>query len=232
MDRSTFTLAVAIMLVFSPPSFAQRSSSDGFYAQGFHKNYSIPNPNDPLSLAALAINPSVAQELGLDNQRVSILKKMLREAGGDLSIAHVRVGRRPGEVGPTDDEIDAQLKKEVSDRRKQLDEIMPPDKLERLKQLAYQIEIGRVGMGAALADGKLGEDFGIYENQKTLIRKRASEIEEKLREKIKLAQADAQRELLRELSVEQRDKAVQLLGTPFNYREDNFRGIDKKRFED
>lgn len=221
-----------VALVVTVISYGQQSDSDGFFSQGFYKNYSIPNPADPLSIARLAVNPSVALELGIDKQRVSTLKKMLKEAGGDLSIAHLRVGRRPGEVGPTDADIDAQLKKKLVGRRAQLDEILPPESLDRLRQLAYQIEIGRVGLGVALADGKLGEDVGVYENQKTLIRARGAEIEEKLRERIKLALADAQKELLRELPSGQRDKAAELLGTPFYYREDNFRGIDKKRFDE
>ncbi len=197
--------------------------------QLFYKGYSIPDPNDALSVIPFAVNPSVANEIGLDDESIKVLKELLKESDG--APRGVRLSFPSGPDAPTATERDAYYARVLTERRRLVDEVLPPTKQKRLREIAYQIEVSRVGLGNALTQGKLGEDVGVYENQRTTIREKAERIELKMREQIRLVMEQAQDELLQELTPEQRATAKSCLGKPFYYRSDDYRLRDSKRFD-
>lgn len=75
-------------------------------------------------------------------------------------------------------------------------------------------------MGQAITSGRLANDAGVTENQKANLQLKAARAEAKLAATIKKAIAEAQAEVLSELSTEQRQKAEELLGEPYFFRDE------------
>ena len=97
---------------------------------------------------------------------------------------------------------------------------MSPNQWTRLREIAYQIEIARVGIAHALTVGRLSRDVGIYENQKTHLREKVWQIEKTTLELLANIQADEQAAFLKLLSPGLMAKVKSTLGRPFNFRED------------
>ena len=133
---------------------------------------------------------------------------------------------------PRNPELASAASRGLVEKNKQLvDELLTPAQWKRLRQIAFQVEIARIGLGKALTEGRFSPEVGIHENQKTHIVEKAEEIEARTAETISRLLANAQRELLSELAPEQRAKAVDAMGEPFFFR-DEFRpkmGTDSKQ---
>lgn len=138
---------------------------------------SIPNPNSTLAMASLLRNSSVQKELRLsDDQRMQI-NKLLRDSRGSLTVSVVENPPDTVDVGYLM-ELERLLKKE------RLEEVISTSQLDRLKQLAFQIEISRVGLPTALIDGFFGQHIGIGESDKGAIEIVAKSIAEKAERRI------------------------------------------------
>ena len=138
---------------------------------------SIPDPNNRLSLASLVSNPYVAKELELTAQVGDLLKQAERENGGPLSISVSYSDELP-KYG----ELEAIHAARQAKWTELCDEALTPDQWERLRELAYQIEVYRVGFDGALTAGRLGSDVGVFENQKSRLSQKASQVEKELRQ--------------------------------------------------
>lgn len=177
----------------------------------------IPNVDDPLSLASLLSNDSVRKELGLREEREQFVVDFLARNRGSFGSV---VGVFNGRPGPK--EIQELRERNAAHREQSkeiLDELMSPTEWKRLRQIAYQVEVWRMGLGESLANGQLGVDAGILEQQRDVIQRKAAKIQSDVDAQIMKILIEAQSELLNELPVEQRNKAKSLLGTPFIFRE-------------
>ncbi|MFO1064503.1 MAG: hypothetical protein U0892_11625 [Pirellulales bacterium] len=193
---------------------------------------SIPNPNNPLSIAVLATNPTIAQELALKPEQSKALRQLMKDSDGTPSVVRYIYELGPGQKPLSGTEVDKIMKETREQRQKKYDEIMTPEQSQRLKQIAYQVEVYRVGLGNAITNGKLAEDVGISQNQKAALLEKAQRIEERTRNAIELVLQQAQEEMLKELSAQQRNRAVDLLGKPFYFRDDEYRLTDRSRFDE
>ena len=170
------------LFVFAKLSFAQ---FEPVYEPGtatvihFTESFraSIPDPNNRLSLASLVSNPYVAKELELTAQVGDLLKQAERENGGPLSISVSYSDELP-KYG----ELEAIHAARQAKWTELCDEALTPDQWERLRELAYQIEVYRVGFDGALTAGRLGSDVGVFENQKSRLSQKASQVEKELRQ--------------------------------------------------
>lgn len=90
-----------------------------------------------------------------------------------------------------------------------IDEILLPHQADRLKQLALQFQM----RGGGLGSDEVGEKLGIPEEQREKIREKSRELEQQLRKKL-------QEDLLKELTPEQQAKHKELVGQPFEFKQD------------
>jgi len=178
---------------------------------------SIPDPGNKLSLVSLISNPYVARELGLNTDVTRLLKQAEHENGGPLSI-----NVTTSEVLLTLDELSSIHLANQLKWTKLCDEALNPAQWSRLRQLAFRIEVYRVGFGQALTAGRLGADVGVFENQKTRLSQRATQTERDLKQAIVEALAVAQESVLSELSSEQQMVCKERLGAPFLFRVELF----------
>lgn len=193
------------------------SSSGLTVRQQTHGEYAIPDPYNHLSLASLLRNQSIVKELGVsEDGKVKLNEAFLKNRGSFSSTVLENVSHLSSE------ERRVLRQKALDESKLFLDEILAPPQWERLKQLAFQTEVAKVGMGKALTEGQLGKAVGVYENQISHINERAAEIESRTVLAITQLLAEAQAELIAELSTEQQAKAKDCLGKAFFYRENIF----------
>ena len=107
--------------------------------------------------------------------------------------------------------------------KSKLQEIVTNSQRIRLRETIFQIEIARMGLADAILNGKLGIVLKMAEDEKQLVARKASEIEAKAGASSVVIARRAQEQIQAELSPEQRSKMKQLLGEPFNFRDEDYR---------
>jgi len=178
------------------------------------------DPNNKSALFNLLNNESVRRELQLSEAQQQGAKKILDQSSrklNELVRNSIQQGRSLRDAGVA--ELMAANRDEAEAA---IEEILLPDQLKRIRQLAYQIEVARSGLGPALTGGRLGKEIGVNDNQKQNLTEKAAAIEEEARLAIIRIRAQAQAKLLNELSSEQRTAAEELLGNYFLFEEPKF----------
>lgn len=178
------------------------------------------NPNDRSQLFNLLANESVRRELKLTDQQfegVQAVQKLSRTRMQGL----IRSAMSKSENGRSISLGGSDFRDMMSENSKAADEaieeILLPEQLKRIRQLAYQVEIERAGLGESLVNGRLGKDVGVYDDQKQSLTDLAAKIDAETRQSIALIKADARKKLLASLAPEQRKEAEDLLGDYFDY---------------
>ena len=202
------------------------------------------NPGSRSQLFHLLSNESVRRELKLGDDQYAGVKKINAEAQKRMSeLFRSRVMQSDGK-GPTSISVGGNELREIMEENQRvaeeaIEEILLPEQLERVRQLAYQVQVAQVGLGEALVNGKLGQEIGVYEDQKQNLTDRAAKIEAEARAAIVKIRAQARAKLFEELSPEQRKKAEELLGDYFEYEEpslqkqlqESLKGLAKPKLE-
>jgi ribosome recycling factor len=177
------------------------------------------DPSDSSALAALLQQEKIRQELGISDSQMAGIQKLQKESGELLQKAVQELMKATKESGGA-----AQLDhiREARERVRELtergiEEILLPDQVDRIKQIAFQVEITRMGMGPSLTRGKFGEAVGIRNEQKPELIRLAQELEEETRKKIAAIRAEAREKLIAKLDEEQQQKVEDLLGKYFDY---------------
>ena len=192
------------------------------------------NPNDKSQLFNLLKNKSIQRELQISDEQIRGATDIMQGAQERMQtiVQGMLANRRPdGGLNIDRDSIKLIAEENSAEAREAIEEILKPAQLRRLRQLAYQIEIDRDGLGASLVKGRLGREIGVYEGQKEQILDRAEQIEEQLKLEIAALKAEARAALLAELSPEQREAAEELLGEYFAYEEPTFAQSLRERIE-
>ncbi|MFK7737758.1 MAG: hypothetical protein AB8B50_17120 [Pirellulaceae bacterium] len=204
---------------FSSMSFGTGGPS-GFSISGLGGGV---DPNSRSQLFNLLSNASVRRELDLtedqfkgsesimkaSQKRLStMVREQLKEASGGGGA--IRLG------GENFRELMQQNRIEAEEA---LEEILLPEQLVRLRQIAYQVEIAQTGIGEALTEGRLGQEIGVHDDQKQNLMERAAKIEEEARLAILVIRAKARAKLFAELTPEQRKESLKRLGDYFQYEE-------------
>lgn len=191
------------------------------YAQlpeNYLKKLLKPNPNSPRDLMELLKDPMVASEVGVDAAAVAEIQSQQMALYRDKRItppADLKNEQRRTEfMAKMKEQRDA-----VDDMIKQaLEELLPPEKMERLKQIAYRFEIQKMGFAASLTDGWLADVVETHDAQQATLMRKIGNIETELQKKIDQLRIEAEAEILAQLSPQQREKARKALGQPTKYR--------------
>jgi hypothetical protein len=179
---------------------------------------SIPNPEKRLELAALLANNSVIGDIGLSDESKVSIRGLLEENHGSLSVPVLTFdGDGPQ---PSAAELASQVAEFCRSNEAKLNDIIDPIEMERLKQIAYQLEITRIGLGKSLTNGFLGEHIGVEESQRSALQTKSDNVEGIAFEKIAQLKAAARSELFAELTSMQQGQLSLLLGATFLFRDD------------
>ncbi len=186
------------------------------------------DPNNRSALFNLLANESVRRELQLTDDQFKGVQKIQQETQKRMSEvlrANMAAGNPPA----------AGVRELMEEGRKTaegaIEEILLPEQLNRVRQLAYQVEISQLGLGESLTSGRLGKEIDVHEDQKQHLTDKAAAIETETRLAIAKIRAAARAKLLAELAPEQRKKAKELLGPHFEYEELNFAKTLRQRLK-
>ncbi len=182
------------------------------------------DPGSGSQLFKLLANESVRNELQLTDAQYAGVKQINAESQKRMSDLFRANMTHSGKSGSSAVRIGGREVKEMMEANQlaaeeAVEEILLPEQLNRVRQLAYQVQIAQLGLGELLVNGKLGQEVGVHEDQKQHLTDRAAKIEAEARAAIKEIRARARAQLLSELAPDQRKKAEELLGEYFDYEE-------------
>ena len=149
------------------------------------------------------------RELGRDREGQRADRERLREELEGLSNEERR------------DKIRELREQRSEDMKAQLGEVLLPQQIRRLEQIAVQQTMQAGGQG--LLRGQVADQLGITDEQRETIEKKAGELQKEFAKKMQKLRDEMQSELLKELTAEQRDKYREMIGESFQF-EQNERG--------
>ena len=162
--------------------------------------------------------PDVQQELELlDDQKAQLkaLGDKVRDRMGEM------FGRqRGGGDQGNRDELVGNLRKFNEEIQADVDKILLPHQSKRLKQLEVQQRMRGGGVMGALG-GDVAEQLGISEEQQDKLREKAQGLDQEMRKKMTEIRKQLQDQLLAELSPDQRKQFNDLVGEPFEFRDED-----------
>lgn len=124
--------------------------------------------------------------------------------------------------------IDINAIKEMAARqqesaRKELEEMLLPHQVSRLRQLSHQVRLQNRGAGDVLTSGVLARELGLTDEEKSDLATKAAEIEARVKAEIAQLKSDARRELIGTLPDDKQKKLKELIGEDFKYEKPDMR---------
>ena len=105
-------------------------------------------------------------------------------------------------------------------QQEEINSILLPNQQARLKQVARQMKMRRMGSEKALTK-LLAEELGLTADQTQRIQEKSKELKKQIEEKIAEMKANAKKELFSELTKEQKQKLEELLGDDFQVKQED-----------
>ena len=174
---------------------------------------------DPISLLS---NEGVREELELVGDQLDKFRntqKELQEEIADKAKSLAGGKLTPMQMGEIAKEI-AELQK---GRQAKLESMLLPHQLERLKQVALQVQMKKRGAANTLLSKEVVEELGIDAAQKKRIEERQEELKKELADRMAKLKLEIRDKLLSELTSEQKAKLEDLSGDDFDYKPTDIR---------
>lgn len=171
---------------------------------------------------SLLNKPNVQQELSLVDEQVERLKEVRKNFRNRMKEVTSQMQNDTGNFRLDPDMIKKlqELTKEINEqKREEIEGLLLPEQIERLKQIALQSTMKHQGTVNALGNKEVAEALGLDKEQIKSLRKRSKELAQKVQEDIMALREKAREDLLEELSDEQREKLDELLGDKFEQKE-------------
>ena len=169
---------------------------------------------NPLSLLD---NTGIREELEMVGDQLDKFRnaqKEFRNQAAERAKSLSSGNLNPGDIGNIAKEI-AELQK---NQQKQLESMLMPHQLERLKQIALQVQMKKRGAAKTLLSDSVTEQLGIDDAQKKRIEDRQEELKKELAERMEKLKEEIRNKLLAELTSEQKAKLKELSGDDFDYK--------------
>ncbi len=223
------TAVVFLMLCLASPVFAQPPQPGADQgSRGGPGGPGGPRFFGGGGLLGIVTRDEVQQELQLvDEQKDKVraisddMRNKLRDQMRDVfsQMRDLNDEQRRAKFG----EIRAKFEAVNADTEKQLEKVLLPHQLERLKQIDLQSRIQQRG-ALALTSGDIAKALNLTDEQRDKLEKRAAEVQQELQTQIRQLQADARKKMLDVLTPDQRTQLDKLLGQQFDLPAPNFGG--------
>jgi len=181
------------------------------------------NPNSRSQLFQLLSNESVRNELKLSDDQYAGVKGVMKESQQrtqkmiQAAMAKQKQSGSSRSFSFGGEDFRNLMAENEAVAEAAIEEILLPEQMTRVKQLAYQIDVEQVGLGISLTEGRLGDDIGVHEGQKQDLLDAAKKIDAETKAAIIRIKAEARAKLFKELTPDQRKQAEELLGDFFQY---------------
>ena len=182
---------------------------------------------DPLSLLD---NKDVREELEFVDDQLDEFRAAQDELRQQI-LDRAKSLAGAGKLDPSQmSEIAKELAKLKKGSQKSLESMLLPHQLERLRQVALQIQMKKRGAANTLISGKIAEELGIDAAQKKRIENRQEELEEELDRRMEELKKEIRDKLLDELTSEQKRKLEKLSGDDFEYKQNSIHDRIQQQF--
>ncbi len=189
------------------PDLQSTGKSQAFFAG--------PDPDNLSALFELLRNEQIQEDLKLTEAEVEAIMKI---SNGYKETMRVYLDEVRTKGKPLDQAVFRQIQAERRNAAENaIVEILSPDRLRRLRQLAFRVEASSIGLPAALVFGRLRGEAGVHDNQRHSILTQGNAIVEWARQESEKIWRKAEAEVLAQLASEQREKAEEALGEYFYY---------------
>ena len=220
--QSRRLLSIAALAVFgviaADCAWAQRGG-DGGAVRG-NRGFNLWGGGGTLGLLN---SEKVKEELELVDDQLEQLREIQeasRQSVRDIFSEMRGVPRE--ERGEMMREIQEKMAKRTKEYEEQIDDILLPHQQSRLKQLKFQSAGRGQGAGGSLSNQALLDELGVTDVQKEELEAAAAKAREKLQEKYQKLIREAENEILKVLSRDQREKYRELVGEPFQFENNRF----------
>lgn len=168
-------------------------------------------------LQMLLMREDVQRELEVTDDQIEELRELGRSGGERMDRQQLREEME----GLSDEERREKLQdlrqNRMEESKARLKEVLLPEQIERLDQLAAQFAM-RAG-GQAMFRGQLAEQLGITDDQREELQKKAEELQQEFNKKMQQLRQEMQEKLLDQLSAEQRKKYRDMVGEAFEFQQ-------------
>lgn len=195
---------------------------------GSELHYSI-DPQNAGDLLMLLVHAPVREELGVSQEQVVALQRVLRQQRIERKYI---AGSEPPDLYRDHTKKVAFLEAQKFDRVEVIEELLVPEQIDRLREIARRAEIAFVGIDEALVTGFLGRDIGVLEQEEAKIRTRTRKIMAAANAEIANILDAAHKKVLAELSPDKRKRGEDLLGKPFYFVLPRGDSVPKRDFLD
>lgn len=247
MQIKYFPCALAVCLCCSLNTDAQivtvgKPNKDGTYDIEFEEmqgNTASPNivhggsglyygvdPLDDQALVTLLFHKAIRVEIGVNREQEKALQRVMNE---------MRVERRFASLGEAVGSADhtrkmITLANQRERKQELIEELLIPEQLTRLREIARRVELAVVGIDNALIEGFLGRDIGVSEQEADKIRRKTAAVMEQAELEMAEILDKAHKKVLAELSPTKSKLGEELLGKPFFYRIPHVDELPKQSF--
>ena len=182
---------------------------------------------DPLSLLD---NKDVREELEFVDDQLDEFRAAQDELRQQI-LDRAKSLAGAGKLDPSQmSEIAKELAKLKKGSQKSLESMLLPHQLERLRQVALQIQMKKRGAANTLITEKIAEELGIDAAQKKRIENRQEELKEELAQRMEELKKEIRDKLLDELTSEQKRKLEKLSGDEFEYKQNSIHDRIQQQF--
>ncbi len=188
----------------------RRELMNRHFAEYFEKMAQPPKFETEGDRLRLLANRSIRSELGIGVKEWLDVQKIQKTTRAELtrfSNEHPRTVDKPFNMHFFEEALTMQEIEAVS-------KILSAAQLTRLGQLVHYVEIAHIGLPMAIADGNLGSEIGVYENQISNIKTKGTNIVEESKALLSTIRSTTHQKILALLPRECQDKAEDVLG-PF-----------------
>ena len=156
----------------------------------------------------LLSSPSIQKDLELVDEQKQRIEMMNAEYGDTMveAMKQLRNGSLSGKAY-TENLIELKAKQAV-----ELENLILPHQVQRLRQIRTQTYLGRAGLAGGLLNKKIANPLSITDEQKLELKKLKKEFNERMKKTIAKLNDEHKKEILNVLSSEQKDKLTDLVG--------------------
>jgi Spy/CpxP family protein refolding chaperone len=235
LKRDLVVIVFCLMLAVSSSSFGQGPPPGGEPGRGGPPGFGGPGGPGGFSggggVIGLVARDEVQQELQLVDEQKEKVRGIAEETQNKArdemrelfsEMRDLSDDERRAKFGELRPKMEAKMEALTAESTKQLEKVLLPHQLDRLRQIDLQTKMRYRGAGA-LTGGDVAKALNLTEEQREKLEKRAAEVQEELQTKIKQLQADARKKMLDVLTPDQQAQLEKMMGQQFEMPEQSFR---------
>lgn len=168
---------------------------------------------------------NVKRELGLVDEQVSKIQAINEKAQAEIREMFSGLRDLPeDERRARFDELRQKMTARNEAVQREINDVLLPQQVERLKQITVQNQLRRSGTADALTEGSLANELALSDADKERIKQAAEKAEAELRQKTDQLREEARQKIISVLSPAQQAKFKQLTGNPIQFSQPQFGG--------